>query len=51
MLAFQYAKAGPLFDEEEGGTPQRFAWALAETTTIPDEGPEWPKALDWVRPD
>lgn len=49
VLGFQPEKIEPLFDDAAGGTPQRFAYAMAEYAPLdPDQGmelPPWPGEL------
>lgn len=50
IVALQPERAGALFEDAGGGTPQRFLW-FATNTPVPPPGerPEWPGALP--RPD
>lgn len=49
-MAIPSSRAGALFDDAAGGTPQRFAWAESGDPSIPDEKPPWPGELDWQPP-
>lgn len=49
-LAIPSTRAGALFDDAAGGTPQRFAWAESGDPSIPDDRPPWPGPLDWQPP-
>lgn len=52
VVAFQPHKAGVLLSqpEIEGGTPQRFAWAMATDPTMPRERPAMPPPFVWTSP-
>jgi hypothetical protein len=52
VAGFQQNKAGPLLNDAEAGTPQRFAWASATDPEIPEPGsePAWPGPLRWQPP-
>jgi hypothetical protein len=45
VFLFQHSKAGGLLAEEEGGTPQRFAWGLGADASLTADVPEWPGML------
>lgn len=45
VIGVQPVKAGPLFDDAAGGTPQRFCWAHTSDPDIPEEAPEHPGEL------
>jgi hypothetical protein len=48
VAGFQVTRVGPLLDDADAGTPQRFGWAYAIDPTIPDDPPEWPGELPWT---
>jgi hypothetical protein len=53
VIGVQPAKAGPLFDDADGGTPQRFVWLPTTDPGIPDVEPGEPPPLDlgrWIDP-
>jgi hypothetical protein len=50
VAGFQVARVGPLLDDAEAGTPQRFGWAYAIDPTVPEDLPEWPGELRWPWP-
>lgn len=50
VVGIQPAKAGPLLDDADGGTPQRFIWAATTDPDAPDERPELPGPLPWRVP-
>jgi hypothetical protein len=51
VLALQEALAGPLLDDAEAGTPQRFSWVRATDPQMPTDPPAWPGPLGWRPPD
>ncbi len=44
---FQPTKARPLFDDTDGGLPQRFLFIDSVALDAPDTEPDWPGALKW----
>jgi hypothetical protein len=50
VVAFQPAKAAPLLDDADAGTPQRFLWVAADDPDVPDQKPAWPEGLTWAPP-
>jgi hypothetical protein len=50
VAGFQAARVGPLLDDVDAGTPQRFGWVYATDPTVPDQRPDWPGPLDWTPP-
>jgi hypothetical protein len=53
VIGVQPAKAGPLFDDADGGTPQRFLWLPTTDPDIADTEPDEPPLLDlgrWIDP-
>jgi hypothetical protein len=42
IAAVQPARAGALFDDAAGGTPQRFMWFPGRDRRITEDTPEWP---------
>jgi hypothetical protein len=50
VVGVQNLKAGPILDEVDAGTPQRFAWASAIDPSIPEVAPAWPGPLSWQPP-
>jgi Bifunctional DNA primase/polymerase, N-terminal len=50
VAGFQAARVGPLLDDVDAGTPQRFGWVYATDPTVPDRRPDWPGPLDWTPP-
>lgn len=50
VVGIQPAKAGPLLDDADGGTPQRFIWAATTDPDAPDQRPELPGPLPWRVP-
>ena len=51
IVGLQDSKAGPLLDDVDAGTPQRFGWSYAIDSDLPDAPPAWPGPLDWRPPD
>jgi hypothetical protein len=49
-MGLQESKAGPLLNQVDAGTPQRFTWAMTTDPRIPDELPDWPVTLKWDPP-
>lgn len=49
VLGVQPGRAKPLFDDADGGTPQRFIWLPAVDPDIPDIAPDDPPRLDLPR--
>ena len=49
ILGVQPGKAGPLFEDADGGTPQRFVWFSTTDPDTPDEEPDEPAMLDLGR--
>lgn len=49
VLGVQPGRAKPLFDEADGGTPQRFIWLPTIDPDIPDVAPDDPPRLDLPR--
>ena len=45
VLGFQPGTIGPLFDDEAGGTPQRFLFMSAHSDAVSDEVVDWPGPL------
>lgn len=45
---FQPSKARPLFDDVDGGLPQRFLFIEPTDTDAPDIEPDWPGPLPWT---
>lgn len=45
LVGIQPAKAGVLFDDTDGGTPQRFLWLPAQDADMPDVKPPEPPRL------
>ena len=50
VIGFQPEKAGRLLADDVGGTPQRFVFASAIDTAIPDDPPPWPGPIEWHPP-
>lgn len=50
IAGIQPARAKPLLDDADGGTPQRFVWVPATDRHAPDVPPECPDAITWERP-
>ena len=51
VVGLQDSKAGPLLDDVDAGTPQRFGWSYAIDPDLPDTPPDWPGPLNWDPPD
>ena len=49
-VGIQPGKAGPLLDEADAGTPQRFIWASTADADAPDIRPPLPGAMPWRVP-
>jgi hypothetical protein len=49
MLGVQPAKAGPLLEDAEGGTPQRFLWVPVTDPDMPRERSTPPEPIIWER--
>ncbi|MGU3497637.1 bifunctional DNA primase/polymerase [Mycobacterium sp. C31M] len=49
ILGVQPGRARPLFDEADGGTPQRFIWLPTIDPDMPDVAPDLPPKLDLPR--
>jgi hypothetical protein len=49
MLGVQPAKAGPLLEDAEGGTPQRFLWVPVTDPDMPRERTVPPEPIVWDR--
>src|SRR4051794_13833533 len=49
MLGVQPAKAGPLLDDADGGTPQRFLWVPVTDPDMPRERSTPPEPIVWER--
>jgi hypothetical protein len=45
IVGVQPLRSGPLFDDADAGTPQRFVWFPVDDPGAPDERPEPPKEL------
>lgn len=51
IMGIQPLRAGPLLNDVDAGTPQRFLWLPSLDPLAPREPPEWPGALaDWKPP-
>ena len=48
-MGIQEGKVGPLLADADGGTPQRFLFAMATDPNIPEVAPAWP-AWEWHPP-
>ncbi|MGR7025570.1 bifunctional DNA primase/polymerase [Geodermatophilus sp. URMC 62] len=49
MLGVQPAKAGPLLEDADGGTPQRFLWVPVIDPDMPRERTKAPEPIVWDR--
>jgi hypothetical protein len=49
LVGMQPAKAGPLLEDVDAGTPQRCLWLAADHPDPPDELPPWP-SWTWAPP-
>lgn len=49
MLGVQPTKAGPLLEDADGGTPQRFLWVPVIDPEMPRERTETPDPIVWSR--
>lgn len=47
LVGFQPSNAGPFMERDAEGTPQRFMWAMASSSRVPEPGarPTWPGTL------
>jgi hypothetical protein len=50
VLGVQPGRAGPLLDDADGGTPQRFLWMPTSDIDAPDEAPPAPSPWHWTPP-
>lgn len=50
IAGVQPKRAGGLFAEADGGTPQRFIWLPATDPDAPDVAPPCPTPMQWVEP-
>lgn len=50
ILGVQPNRAGPLLDDADGGTPQRFLWLPALDPHAPDVAPAMPERIRWRPP-
>lgn len=50
LAGLQPGLSDVLLDDEDAGTPQRWLFVPTIDPHAPDEGPEWPGALDWQPP-
>jgi len=50
VVGIQESMVGPLLQDANAGTPQRFAWVSAIDPSVPDRAVRWPGALDWQPP-
>jgi hypothetical protein len=50
VLGVQPGRAGPLLDDADGGTPQRFVWLPATDPGAPDTPPACPTPRRWTLP-
>ncbi|MCP2324925.1 hypothetical protein HDA40_003432 [Hamadaea flava] len=50
IVGIQPARATGLFNDADGGTPQRFLWVPATDPDAPEQPPPEPKSLTWKAP-
>src|SRR5699024_9434577 len=50
LLGVQPGRAEVLFEDEDGGTPQRLLWVPTVDPSMPDEVPDDPPMLSWKYP-
>lgn len=50
IVGVQPSKAGPLLDDADGGTPQRFLWLPTLDPAMPDDRPDEPTPWPWSPP-
>jgi hypothetical protein len=50
VVGVQPERAGPLLDDSDAGTPQRFVWLPAVDRAAPDTAPRCPDPIEWQRP-
>jgi hypothetical protein len=48
LLGVQPSKAGPLLEDADGGTPQRFLWVRVTDPDMPRKPPPTPEPIKWT---